>query len=125
MAACEERFQRRLDRSRPLWHLWFLPGLPEGRIGLFMKLHHAIADGVAGVAAFGAFLDLDDDAPPAAAPPWTPAPIPSTRELFADNLRRRIQALDRAISRLAHPIDVARQARGGASALGVVVATPP
>jgi diacylglycerol O-acyltransferase / wax synthase len=122
LAACEELFQRRLDRSRPLWHLWLLPGLPDGRIGLFMKLHHAIADGIAGVAAFGAFLDLDDDVPPAVAPPWTPAPIPSTRELFADNLRRRVQALDRAISRLAHPIDVARQARGGWPAVREAVA---
>jgi diacylglycerol O-acyltransferase / wax synthase len=78
-----------------------------------MKLHHAIADGIAGVAAFGAFLDLTADAPTPAAPPWTPAPIPSTRELFDDNLRRRLQGLDRVVSKLAHPLDVARQARLG------------
>ena len=54
LAACEELRQRRLDRSRPLWQMWFLPGLAEARVGLVMKVHHAIADGVAGVAAFGA-----------------------------------------------------------------------
>ena len=113
IAACEQLFQRRLDRSRPLWRLWFLPGLPEGRIGLFMKLHHAVADGIAGVAAIGAFLDLSADAPTPAAPLWTPAPIPSTRDLFDDNLRRRIQGLDGAISNMAHPIHVARQAQDG------------
>jgi diacylglycerol O-acyltransferase / wax synthase len=113
LAACADLFERRLDRSRPLWRLWFLPGLPDRRIGVFMKLHHAIADGIAGVAAFGAFLDLDADAPTPAAPPWTPAPIPSARELFDDNLRRRLQGLDRAVSKLAHPLDVARQARLG------------
>jgi WS/DGAT/MGAT family acyltransferase len=111
LLACEELRRRRLDRSRPLWEMWFLPGLPERRVGLFMKLHHAIADGVAGVAAFGAFLDLVPDAPPPNAPPWTPAPIPSTRDLLDDNLRRRVGGLDRAISRLAHPIDSARRAR--------------
>lgn len=58
LAACEQLRRQRLDRSRPLWQMWFLPGLAEGRVGLFMKLHHAVADGVAGVAAFGAFLDL-------------------------------------------------------------------
>ena len=89
LAACEELRQRRLDRSRPLWQMWFLPGLAEGRVGLVMKVHHVIADGVAGVAAFGAFLDLRADAP-ALSPPWTPAPFPSGRELLRDNLRRRV-----------------------------------
>jgi diacylglycerol O-acyltransferase / wax synthase len=87
--------------------------LPDGRIGLFMRLHHAIADGIAGVAAFAAFLDLSADASTPTAPPWTPAPIPSSRDLLADNVRRRIQGLGRAVWGLAHPIDVARQAQRG------------
>ena len=73
LVACEELRRRRLDRSRPLWQMWFLPGLADGRVGLFMKVHHAIADGVAGVAAFGAFLDVSADAPAPSPPPWTPA----------------------------------------------------
>lgn len=60
--ACEQLAQRRLDPSRPLWELWLLPGLPDQRVGLFLKLHHAVADGVAGVAAFCALLDLTADA---------------------------------------------------------------
>jgi len=84
LAACEELFQRRLDRSRPLWPWWFLPGLREGRVGLFMKLHHAVADGIAGVAAIGAFLDLAAEAPTPTAPPWIPAPTPSTRDLVKE-----------------------------------------
>jgi diacylglycerol O-acyltransferase / wax synthase len=113
LLACEELRQRRLDRSRPLWELWFLPGLPDGRVGLFMKLHHAIADGVAGVAAFGAFVDLVADPPRTGAPPWTPAPMPSPRELFEDNLRRRLHEVRRALSKLAHPVAAVRQARRG------------
>ena len=27
----------RLDRSRPLWQMWFLPGWPDGRVGLYMR----------------------------------------------------------------------------------------
>jgi diacylglycerol O-acyltransferase len=46
-----ERLRRcRLDRRRPLWEVWFLPGLPDGRVGMFIRLHHVIADGVALVA---------------------------------------------------------------------------
>jgi hypothetical protein len=33
LLACEELRHRRLDPSRPLWELWFLPGLPNGRVG--------------------------------------------------------------------------------------------
>lgn len=109
LVACEELWWRRLDRSRPLWQMWFLPGLAEERVGLVMKVHHAIADGVAGVAAFGAFLDLSADAPAPSPPPWTPAPPPSGRELLGDNLRRRIHGCQGLLSGLAHP---ARTVRG-------------
>jgi diacylglycerol O-acyltransferase len=117
LLACEELRSRRLDPSRPLWEMWFLPGLPDGRVGLFMKLHHAIADGVAGVAALGAFVDLVPDPPGTSPPPWTPAPMPSARALFADNLRRHLRALRRAFTGLDHPVDTVRHARRGWPAL--------
>jgi diacylglycerol O-acyltransferase / wax synthase len=117
LLACEELRHRRLHRSRPLWEMWFLPGLPDGRVGLFMKLHHAIADGVAGVAALAAFVDLVPDPPRTAAPLWTPAPQPATRELAADNLRRHLRELRRAFTGLDHPVDTVRRARRGWPAL--------
>jgi hypothetical protein len=58
LEAFERLRRRRLDPSRPLWELWLLPGLPDRRAGMFLRMHHAIADGVAGVAVFGALLDL-------------------------------------------------------------------
>jgi diacylglycerol O-acyltransferase len=113
LLACEELRHRRLNPARPLWELWFLPGLPDGRVGLFMKLHHAIADGVAGVATLGAFVDLVPDPPETSEPPWTAAAAPSTRELFADNLRRHLRALARTGTKLVHPAETARQVRRG------------
>jgi diacylglycerol O-acyltransferase / wax synthase len=103
LAACERLRRQRLDPARPLWQLWLLPGLPGRRVGLFIRMHHAIADGVAGVAALAALLDLTADVPPQAAPAWTPAPMPAAGELFRDNLRRRRQGLDRTLGHLAHP----------------------
>lgn len=36
-----------LPRDRPLWQIWLLDGLADGRIGLVAKVHHALADGMA------------------------------------------------------------------------------
>lgn len=42
-----ERIRRQpLDRARPLWQVWFLSGLAGGRVGCFIRVHHAITDGV-------------------------------------------------------------------------------
>jgi WS/DGAT/MGAT family acyltransferase len=111
LVACEQLRRQQLDRSRPLWQMWFLPGLADGRAGLFMKLHHAIADGVAGVAAFGAFLDLSPGTPAPSPPPWTPAPLPSGRQLFGDNLHRRMQEGRGTLAALGHPRATARRVR--------------
>jgi hypothetical protein len=71
LQACQQLARRPLDRARPLWELWLLPGLPEQQVGAYLKLHHVVADGPAGVAAFAALLDLTVDAPTPAAPRWT------------------------------------------------------
>ncbi len=113
LQACAQLYRRRLDPSRPLWEAWLLPGLPQRRVGLFLRAHHTVADGVAGMAAFGALLDLAADVPVPAAAPWTPTPIPSAGELLRDNLRRRLQGLGRGLSGLARPSRTRRGAPAG------------
>jgi hypothetical protein len=109
--ACETLRRRPLGRGRPLWEMWFLTGLPDDRVGLFIKVHHAIADGVAGVATLAAFFDPVPDPSEISAPPWTQAPVPSTRELFQDNLHRRLGELGRMLTTLAKPVATARRLR--------------
>jgi WS/DGAT/MGAT family acyltransferase len=110
LSACERLRRRRLDPSRPRWELWFLPGLAHGRVGVFARMHHAMADGIAGVAAFGAMFSLTARTPAAAAPPWTPQPVPPPRELLQDNVQQRVQELCHALSSLADPARTLRRA---------------
>ncbi|MEL6894295.1 MAG: wax ester/triacylglycerol synthase domain-containing protein, partial [Actinomycetota bacterium] len=38
-----------LDRARPLWEMWLVDGLDDERVGLIIKTHHALGDGIANV----------------------------------------------------------------------------
>jgi len=122
LRAAEQLRRRRLDRSRPLWQVWLLPGLPEGRVGMYVKIHHLIGDATAGVAALGALLA---PAPAGAAQPWTPAPPPSSAGLLADNLRHHVTWLGHAAAALARPVTTGRHARAAWTAMREVTAGPP
>jgi DNA-binding NarL/FixJ family response regulator len=107
----EQLVARRLDRSRPLWEMWLLPGLPENRIGLLIKVHHALADGIGGLATIGALLDATPESRAEPARAWTPASPPLAVDLFADNLRRHLNGLRRTFAILIRPVITLRKVR--------------
>jgi diacylglycerol O-acyltransferase len=109
LRATERLRRQRLDRSQPLWEMWFMPGLANGRIGLFVRWHHAIADGMAAMRTIGAFLDTAPEAPVAGGHPWTPAPLPQARALLADNVLRRLHGIAAALLVFARPRSTVRQ----------------
>jgi len=121
----EQLRARRLDRSRPLWEMWFMPGLSEGRVGLFVRLHHAIADGRAAMSILGAFMDAESVMPEADAHPWKPSPTPEPAVLLFDNLLRRLGGLGRSISVLARPVPLIRQLRATWPAMRELLAEEP
>ena len=53
----ERIFARPLDRSRPLWELYLIHGLANGRVALLTKVHHSVVDGVSGNEILTALLD--------------------------------------------------------------------
>jgi diacylglycerol O-acyltransferase / wax synthase len=111
LALCDELCLRLLDRTRPLWELWLVTGLAHGRVGLLLKLHHALADGLAAVQIAGMLLDATPEARSPEPPPWQPRPRPSGWTLVADNLRGRGAALKAATARLRQPRALAARAR--------------
>jgi diacylglycerol O-acyltransferase len=52
-----------MDRQRPLWDLTLVHGLKGNRTGLIARLHHCLADGIAGVGIMNVLLDANPEAP--------------------------------------------------------------
>ena len=93
-----------LPADRPLWELSVVEGLADGRSALILKLHHALADGVSGVATFAGLFDTSHEvrAPtPKSESESSPPPLPTPLELLgrtAGELLRRPQALLEALT---------------------------
>ena len=56
---CAGLMARPLQRDRPLWEIWLIDGLEGGRVAMMEKLHHSMADGLAGVELVTVLFDLD------------------------------------------------------------------
>ncbi|GAC1617435.1 MAG: wax ester/triacylglycerol synthase family O-acyltransferase [Candidatus Dormibacteraceae bacterium] len=79
-------FAQNLDRGKPLWELWMVEGLEEGRWALISKVHHCMVDGVSGTDLMTVLLDREPQPAPTRAPAWHPAKEPSDLHLLADTL---------------------------------------
>lgn len=78
-----------LDRGKPLWEHWFVDRVEGDRFALISKIHHCLADGVAGLAILGALLSPNSDDEPQPPSEWVPRPPPGDAHLVVDELRRR------------------------------------
>ena len=87
-----------LDRGKPLWEHWFVDRVEGDRFALISKVHHCLADGVAGLAIIAALVSPDPDDQPEPAPAWSPRPAPGDTQLVLDELRRRTLAPAEALA---------------------------
>ncbi len=84
-------FSQQLDRSKPLWELWLVEGLSDGRFAIVGKSHHALVDGISGVDITTVLFDVEREpaSPPVRPPKWAPRPEPTDLQILADALRER------------------------------------
>jgi diacylglycerol O-acyltransferase len=56
-------FGKVMDRQHPLWDLTLVHGLKGNRTGLIARMHHCLADGIAGVGIMSVLMDASPAAP--------------------------------------------------------------
>ncbi|MBA2561052.1 MAG: wax ester/triacylglycerol synthase family O-acyltransferase [Propionibacteriales bacterium] len=91
---------RPLDRTRPLWEMYLIHNVADGRQALYSKVHHAAIDGVSGAEILATILDVTVE-PRIEEPPdeyWAPEPLPNALSMFQRGLA----------AAAAQPLDVLR-----------------
>jgi diacylglycerol O-acyltransferase len=124
---CARIFSQQLDRSKPLWELWLVEGLDDGRFGLLTKAHHAMIDGIAGVDLGTVMFDLGpeptkiDDT----LEPWQPNPEPSPVDLLSAGVKSFVKGgaeiTAQALGALSKPERAIEDARIAAEGVGEIV----
>ena len=123
---------RPLDRNRPLWEMYLVEGVTEGRFALLSKTHHAMVDGVGAIDIGQVILDPTRESRHIEPATWNPGRAPSALELvvgavtdavrspasIVDSLRSEAVDLQRVASRVV-------EKSGGLFSALQTVARPP
>ncbi len=116
-------FSQHLDRNKPLWELWSVEGLADGRWALLSKVHHCMVDGVAATDLMSVmFSDTSRSGGPA--PRFSPPPEPSGVELLARTVAHKVspagqmQSLRRAAQAPRQTLQTFAEATRAAAAAG-------
>ena len=83
---CARIQSRLLDRTRPLWEMYLVEGLADGRIAIVTKTHHAMVDGASAIDIGQVILDSSPEPLRTVEPLWMPEPEPSAAGLLFDAL---------------------------------------
>ena len=100
---------QQLDRAKPLWEMWIIEGLGDGRWALLSKVHHCMVDGVSGTDLLTVLLDSEREPSRPPSPRWTPAPEPSNVEMVVQPLAKTLTSPVRAVKGATEMVRTGRQ----------------
>jgi diacylglycerol O-acyltransferase / wax synthase len=95
---------RPLDRGRPLWEIYFVEGLTDGRVALLYKTHQALVDGVETVDLGQVLLDKDPEVKILGGDEWHPHRHPSGAGLLAGALHDNLTEPETALDTVRHAV---------------------
>ncbi|MGB3484830.1 MAG: wax ester/triacylglycerol synthase family O-acyltransferase [Mycobacterium sp.] len=90
-----------LDRAYPLWEMYFIDGLADGRIAVVGKIHHALADGVASANLMAQAMDLQPGPNPDG-DVYVADPPPARSELLGNAFRDHLRQISRVPATFAY-----------------------
>jgi WS/DGAT/MGAT family acyltransferase len=105
---------QQLDRTKPLWELWFAEGLEDGRWAMVSKTHHSLVDGVSGTDLLTVMMDLSPEPAAPAPDTWVPRPAPTSVELAGQAVVDMLRSPYEQLRALRASTRVPRQALGSA-----------
>ncbi len=108
---------QQLDRAKPLWEMWVVEGLDQGRWAVISKIHHCMVDGVAGSDLLTVMFDRQPVPAPAVVERWQPSPAPEGIDLLARSLLLELRASLEALGALGRPRALAQRAQDATVAL--------
>ena len=114
---------RPLDRHRPLWEVYFIEGLEEGKVAVLSKSHEVLVDGVHTVDLAQVLLDRSPDPRPMHHDDWRPLSAPSPTGLVAGALQDSVTEPATALETVRASVDAAlRSADAFAGRAGAIAA---
>ena len=82
-----------MDRTKPLWDIHVVEGLRDGQGALIIRIHHALADGVAGAALVKIMFDpTPNGAPMGPKPHYRPNPAPEANHSMVDAIASAVHS---------------------------------
>jgi diacylglycerol O-acyltransferase len=91
---------RPLDRSRPLWEMYLIEGLENGRFAILSKAHQTLVDGISTIDLGQVVLDVDTVSRERVPDDWTPRREPNAatlvRDAVEDGVRNPLEVLGAA-----------------------------
>lgn len=107
-------FSQRLDRSKPLWEIWLVQSMADGRFALIAKTHHALVDGISGVDITTVLFDTAPEPAPTAPPAsWSAKPLPGPAKLLGEALLERTTVPGEMMRGARRLLRAPRRAAGG------------